>query len=125
MNNKFKRMKQLAGIKEITLQPKVDFSSISKLAEYIENNPKFKTALIDAIYEAAVPADDDGGWNDIKQEFINNPVAEQDGYIEFDDDMDDYILVSLTPTNFGGDNDDFSRTGTVDLYGHTFYYAFV
>ena len=42
MNNEFKRMQQLAGIKEITLQPKVDFSSISKLAEYIENNLKFK-----------------------------------------------------------------------------------
>lgn len=123
MNNEFKRMQQLAGIKEITLQPKVDFSSISKLAEYIENNLKFKTALINAIYEdAEITLDDETGWNDIKSELINNPVTEQDSYIEFDDYNDDYIFVSLTPDL--DQQTEIHSPGSVDLYGHTFYYGF-
>ncbi len=118
MNNEFKRMKQLAGIKEINLMPSIKFSNIPDVAEYAEKNLKFKQELLDTVYKDAGITSDDN-WDSIKSNFLENPIEAPYGgdFIYFLSD-EDAILLAFKKL------EDLTDEGSFNFGGNTFYYGF-
>ena len=109
-------MKLINLLKEINLRPNVIFQNIQQLVDYINKYPKYKTELVNAVYDN-VNFQESSGWLDIKSNIINGEIENLGDMIGLYSD-DDGILISLEPIE--GETDD----NSLILNGNTFYYGF-
>ena len=108
-------MKLINLLKEINLRPNVIFQNIQQLVDYINKYPKYKTELVNAVYDD-VNFQESSGWLDIKSDIINGETITMGDMIGFAAEYDG-ILISLEPI------EDETNEGSFTLNGNTFYYG--
>lgn len=131
MNKEFKRMIKLAGLAEIKVNEPIPlFKTNDQLTEYLENNPKFKEKLIDAIFNSPdFNHSDDPSWDSVRQGWIESDIERFTKYHEADELMiDDYednrIYISVEPLK-GFEADRYGGDFEVSITPNKFYCQFV